>query len=86
MTRDMLPMMAQEHLICPSRLTERKKRGLQGVPSETAEKIDFFKGNVTRNRAAIEVRKMKNHQKNKGTTYTLDSKSRTPPFRRLTCF
>ena len=35
----------------------KKNRGLQGVPSQTAQKKMFFKRNVARNRAAIEVQK-----------------------------
>ena len=41
----------------------QKKRGLQGVPPETAQKTDLEEM-LTRNRSAIEVKKKKN-QKNK---------------------
>ena len=36
---------------------KKEKRSLRGVPPETAQKIDFLKQNVTRNRAAIEAKK-----------------------------
>ena len=42
------------------RKNQRKKRGLQGVPPETAQKNDFLRKkrrNVTRNREAIEAKK-----------------------------
>ena len=38
----------------------RQKKGLQGVPPET--EIDFSKGNVTRNPAAIEVKNKKKNE------------------------
>ena len=42
------------------KIWETKKRGLQGVPPETARKMFVSKKNVTRNRAAIEAQKWKN--------------------------
>ena len=54
---------------------KKSKRGLQGVHAETPQKNDVIKSNVTRNRAEIEA---------KAKSETLEPKSRTPPFKRLT--
>ena len=47
---------------------KKKKEASKGTLREGSKK-HFFKGNVTRNRAAIEVRKMKNHQKHRKNLY-----------------